>query len=80
MEFYKLIGDIFDDSVMLIAALGIVLLTILIAIRRTRPRPDRNPFSLQFLRDREHSITEHAQRNRIIKQRKSFMVIRKTIE
>ena len=72
MDLFRLLGDIFDDIVMLIAAIGIVLLTILIVIRRTRPKPDRNPFSLDFLRDREPLVTDHAQRNKIIKQRKSI--------
>ena len=70
MALLEILEDIFNDVIMVIAALGIVLLTILVIIRRTRPTPDKNPFSLEYLRAPEALETDHSMRNKILKQSK----------
>lgn len=70
MEIIPILEDILDDIVILIAAVGIVLLTILVVFRRTRPEPDKNPFSLDFLRDPSQLETDQVKRHNILKQRK----------
>ena len=74
MAIFEILEEVVNDVVMLIAALGIILLTTLIVIRRTLPKPGKNPFSLEYLRAPDPLEHDQMKRNRVIKQREYISI------
>ena len=74
MAIFEILEEVVNDVVMLIAALGIILLTTLIVIRRTLPKPDKNPFSLEYLRAPDPLEHDQMKRNKVIKQREYISI------